>query len=81
MLKRPEEVTVQDLAARLRVSPGVVYNWAERDMIESRRINHGSPLWITLDEMKLRELRDRVSRSNKMRKQPNVEKLAARGAV
>jgi DNA invertase Pin-like site-specific DNA recombinase len=81
MLKRPEEVTVQDLAARLRVSPGVVYYWAERDMIESRRINHGSPLWITLDEMKLQELRDRVSRSKKMRKQPDVQKLAARGAV
>jgi len=36
-------------------------------MIESRRINDGSPLWITLDESKLQELRDRVSRSKKMR--------------
>jgi hypothetical protein len=81
MLKRPEEVTVQELAARLRVLPGVVYYWAQRGMIESRRINDGSPLWITLDESKLQELRDRVSRSKKMRKHPDVQELAERGAV
>jgi DNA invertase Pin-like site-specific DNA recombinase len=80
-LKRPEELTVQELAARLRVLPGVVYYWAKRGMIESRRINHGSPVWITIDEIKLQELRDRVSRSRKMQKQPNVQMLAARGAV
>ena len=81
MLKRPGEVTVQELAARLQVSPGVVYYWAERGIIDSRRINHGSPLWIVLDEIKLQELRDRVSRSKKMRKLPDVQNLAARGAV
>jgi DNA invertase Pin-like site-specific DNA recombinase len=71
-LKRPEEMTVQQLAARLGVLPGVVYYWAERGMIASRRLNGGSPVWITIDEIKLQELRDRVSRSIKMRKQPNV---------
>ena len=80
-LKRPEEVTVQELAVRLRVSPGVVYYWAKRGMIESRRINDGSPVWITLDEITLQELRNRVSRSKKMRKQPNMQELAERGAV
>ena len=74
-LKRPEEMTVQQLAARLGVLPGVVYYWAERGMIASRRLNGGSPVWITIDEIKLQELRDRVSRSIKMRKQPNVETL------
>jgi DNA invertase Pin-like site-specific DNA recombinase len=81
VLKRPEEVTVQALAARLRVLPSVVYYWAERGIIESRRINRGSPLWITLDAIKLQELRDRVSRSKKMRKPPDVQKLVERGAV
>jgi hypothetical protein len=80
-LKRPEEVTVQELAARLRVLPGVVYYWAKRGMIESRRINDGSPVWITIDEVKLQDLRNRVSRSRKMQKQPNVQMLAERGAV
>ncbi|MHB8564617.1 MAG: recombinase family protein [Acidiferrobacteraceae bacterium] len=80
-LKRPEEVTVQELAARLGVQPGVVYYWVKRGMMEARRINNGSPVWITIDEIKLQELRDRVSRSKKMRKQPDVQKLAERGAV
>jgi hypothetical protein len=80
-LKRPEEVTVQELAARLGVQPGPVYYWAKRGMIESRRINNGSPVWITIDEIKLQDLRDRVSRSCKMQKQPNVQMLAERGAV
>ena len=44
-LKRPEEVTVQELAARLGVQPGPVYYWAKRGIIESRRINNGSPVW------------------------------------
>ena len=71
-LKRAEEMTVQELATRLGVLPGVVYYWAKRGMVESRRLNGGSPVWITIDEIKLRELRDRVSRSIKMQKQPNV---------
>ena len=80
-LKRPEELTVQELAARLGVQPGPVYYWVKRGMIEGRRINNGSPVWITLDEVKMQELRDRVSRSRKMQKRPNVQMLAERGAV
>jgi hypothetical protein len=44
-LKRPEELTVQELATRLRVLPGVVYYWAKRGVIESRRLSDGSPVW------------------------------------
>jgi DNA invertase Pin-like site-specific DNA recombinase len=75
-LKRPEELTVQELAARLRVLPGVVYYWAKRGVIKSRRINDGSPVWITVDETKLQELRDRVRRSCKMKKCPIFIMLA-----
>jgi hypothetical protein len=71
-LKRPEELTVNELAARLGVLPGVVYYWAKRGMVEARRLNGGSPVWITLDDVKMQQLRDRVSRSRKMQKQPNV---------
>jgi hypothetical protein len=80
-LKRPEEVTVQELAARLGVQPGPVYYWVARGMLEARRINNGSPLWITIDEIKLQDLRDRVSRSRKMQKPSHVQMLAERGAV
>ena len=72
---------MQAVAARLGVQPGVVYYWANRGMIESRRLNNGAPLWITINETKYEELRDRVSRSKKMRKNTNVRKLAERGAV
>jgi len=75
-LKRPEELTVQELAARLRVLPGVVYYWAKRGVIKSRRVNDGSPVWITVDETKLQELRDRVRRSRKMQKGPTFQMLA-----
>ena len=80
-LKRPEELTVKELAARLRVQPSVIYYWITRGMIDVRRLDGGSPVWITIDEIKLQELCDRVSRSQRMRKQPNVQKLAERGAV
>ena len=80
-LKRPEELTVQELAARLGVQPGPVYYWVKRGMIEGRRLNNGAPVWITINESTLKELRDRVSRSKKMRKQPDVQKLAEQGAV
>jgi hypothetical protein len=42
-LKRPEELAVQELAARLGVQPGPVYYWVKRGMIQGRRINNGSP--------------------------------------
>jgi DNA invertase Pin-like site-specific DNA recombinase len=80
-LKRPEELSVRELATRLGVQPGVVYYWIKRGIIEVRRLERGSPVWITLDPAKAQELRDRVSRSRKMRKQPDVQKLAERGAV
>lgn len=62
-LKRAEEMTVQEVARRLGVLPGVVYYWAKRGLIEARRLNGGSPLWITIDEVEMQKLRDRVSRS------------------
>ena len=57
-LKRPEELTVQQVAKRFGVSDHVVYYWIEHGVIRSRRINSGMPHWITLsdtDEQKLRE--------------------------
>jgi DNA invertase Pin-like site-specific DNA recombinase len=71
-LKRPEEMTVEEVAKRFGVLPGVVYYWAKRGIIASRRLSGGSPVWITIDDVKKKELRDLVSRSRKMQKQPNV---------
>ncbi|HEY3657756.1 MAG TPA: recombinase family protein [Steroidobacteraceae bacterium] len=71
-LRRVGEMTVKELAAQLKILPGVVYYWAERGIIESRHLDDGSSVWIKVDEAKMQELRDRVSRSRKMQKQSNV---------
>ena len=68
-LKRPEELTVAQVAARLEVSPWVVYYWVEHQMLPARRINHGSPLWITLDEPTEEMLRKKVRSSTKIQAQ------------
>ncbi len=62
-LVRPEELTVQQVAERFRVSPNVVYYWIDRGVIEARRLNAGSPYWITLDETDEQKLRDWVRNS------------------
>jgi DNA invertase Pin-like site-specific DNA recombinase len=48
VLKRPEELTVKQVAQKFNVNPQVVYYWMERNHIPSRRINGGTPRWITL---------------------------------
>jgi DNA invertase Pin-like site-specific DNA recombinase len=62
-LVRPEELTVQQVAERFRVSPNVVYYWIDRGVIEARRLNAGSPYWITLYETDEQKLRDWVCNS------------------
>jgi DNA invertase Pin-like site-specific DNA recombinase len=62
-LVRPEELTVQQVAERFRVSPNVVYYWIDRGVIEARRLNAGSPYWITLNETDEQKLRDWVRNS------------------
>src|SRR5205807_727483 len=62
-LIRPEELTVQQVAERFRVSPNVVYYWIDRGVIEARRLNAGSPYWITLNETDEQKLRDWVRNS------------------
>ena len=62
-LVRPEELTVQQVAERFRVSPNVVYYWIDRGVIQARRLNAGSPYWITLNETDEQKLRDWVRNS------------------
>jgi DNA invertase Pin-like site-specific DNA recombinase len=49
-LARPDELTVEEVAKHFDVSPNVVYYWIDRNVIQARRLNAGSPYWITLDE-------------------------------
>ena len=63
---RPEELTVQQVAERFAVSSSVVYYWIERGIIQARRINAGSPYWITLNETDEQKLRDWVHNSRRI---------------
>jgi excisionase family DNA binding protein len=66
-LVRPEELTVQQVAERLRVSPNVVYYWIDRGVIQARRLNAGSPYWITLNETDEHRLQEWIRNSCRVR--------------
>ena len=77
-LKRPEELTVAEVAERFDVSPGVVYYWIGRGVVPARRRNRGSALWITLDpdtEQRLAQWADQSSRIQKSRSQQSQRLL------
>jgi hypothetical protein len=65
-LKRPEELTVQQVAKRFGASDQVVYYWIEHGIIRSRRINSGMPHWITLCDTDEEKLREWVRRSRRI---------------
>ena len=62
-LKRPEELTVQQVAKRFGVSIHVVYYWIQRNVVEARQLEGRGPWWITLNAAKEVELRDWVRNS------------------
>jgi len=66
VLERPEERTVHQVAERFRVSPNVVYYWIDRGVIQARRLNAGSPYWITLNETDEQKLQDWVRNSSRI---------------
>jgi hypothetical protein len=65
-LVRLEELTVQQVAERFRVSPNVVYYWIDHSVIQARRLNAGCPYWITLNETDEQKLRDWVRNSSRI---------------
>ena len=68
VLKHPQELTVQQITERFGVSIHVVYYWIERGIVEARRLNAGSPYWITpLCAEKEQKLLEWVRRSSKIR--------------
>ena len=66
-LKKPEELTVQQVAKQFGVSNRVVYDWIGKGIIKARRFNNGTPYWITFsaaDEQKLQDWVCNASRSH-----------------
>jgi DNA invertase Pin-like site-specific DNA recombinase len=64
--KKPEEQTVKEVSQQFGVSPGVVYYWIANKIITARRLNHGSPYWITVNPQKQQELEKWVRESNRI---------------
>ena len=64
--KQAGEQTVQEVSQQFGVSPGVVYYWIAHKIISARRLNNGSPYWITINSQKERELEKWVRESNRI---------------
>lgn len=62
-LKRPEELTVRQVADRYSVSIHVVYYWIDRGLIQARQLDGRGPWWITLNDAEDVKLRDWVRNS------------------
>lgn len=71
VLKGTDELTVKQVMNKFAVSRYVVYYWIERKIITARRLNHGSPYWITIDTQKEKELAHWVKNSTKIQNQSN----------
>ncbi|HZM09046.1 MAG TPA: recombinase family protein [Candidatus Limnocylindrales bacterium] len=67
MLKKPEELTVQQVAQRFAVSLSVVYYWIEHRVIPARQLSSGMQYWITLSENDEQKLQDWVRNSGRIR--------------
>ena len=82
MLRKPEELTVAQVAERFGVSEWVVYYWIEHAHVQARRLNAGSPYWITLNATDERKLRDWVQNSKRIRPQiPTSPRPTEQGAL
>lgn len=65
-LKRPDELTVHEVAEQFQVSEHVVYYWIERAHLQARKLNGGAPYWITLNETDEQRLREWVRNSSRI---------------
>ncbi|MCP4369317.1 MAG: recombinase family protein, partial [Deltaproteobacteria bacterium] len=82
-LKQPGELTVDDILKKFGVKRSMVYYWIERGIISGRRLNKGSPYWITITPEKERELYRWCKKSKKIQTKnfTNFKKPIAGGAV
>lgn len=78
-LKRPEELTVRQVAERFGTSDQVVYYWIDHSVIRSRRITPGMPHWITLSDQDEQRLGEWVRRSRRI--QPVSRRLLEGSAL
>jgi DNA invertase Pin-like site-specific DNA recombinase len=67
--RKAGELTVKEVAARLGVSPGIVYYWINKGLIPGRRNNAGSPYLLAISPELERQLAKRVAQSTRIKPQ------------
>ena len=80
-LRRPEELTVQQVAQHFGVNAYVVYYWIERNLIQARQLNQRMPYWITLNGPDEQKLQNRVRNSSRLQKGKVSPNDTAEGAL
>jgi hypothetical protein len=66
-LKRPEELTVKEVARRFQVSIDVVHYWIQRGHLTGRRLTARAPYWISLSPEKELELKAWIAHSHHLK--------------
>src|ERR1019366_5808637 len=66
VLRRTEELTVQQVAKHFGIGNGVVYYWIEHGLIQARRLKPGMPYWIMIDKVNEQKLQEWVSNSTRI---------------
>jgi DNA invertase Pin-like site-specific DNA recombinase len=70
VFKRPQELSVKELARRFSIGIGVVHYWIQRGHLAVRRLSERAPYWITLTAEKETELKDWIARSSRIKMEP-----------
>ncbi len=65
-LKKPDELTVHQVAKHFGVSDHVVYYWIQHALVQARKLGSGSPYWITLNKIDEQKLQERVRTSSRI---------------
>jgi DNA invertase Pin-like site-specific DNA recombinase len=73
--RRPEELTVQQVAKRFGVSIHVVYYWIEHGFVLARQLDGRGPWWLTVDAATEQNLRDRIRKSGHLRSEHSNTQL------
>jgi DNA invertase Pin-like site-specific DNA recombinase len=84
VLRKPEEMTVAQVAERFGVSWAVVYYWIDHGHLQARKLKgvaKGSPLWITMNAADEQKLQDWVQHSKHLSMAHTSPKRSEGGAL
>ena len=70
IFKKPEELTVKELARRFSIGIGVVHYWIQRGHLAVRRLTERAPYWITITAKKEAELKAWIAGSSRIKMEP-----------